>query len=151
VNKEDILSTKEIQKDIITNMRNWQKIENAAVASTGQIIEKTQNPIVRLVMEIIQRDSQMHYRVQELIADSLESKTVSMSPDELGNVWTAIERHIELEKKTIELAEEALALLRGRKMVVQEYLIHYLLTDEEKHASILEQLGIIKKGMYPYG
>jgi len=145
------MSTKEIQQGIIDNMRRWQKIENASVASTGKIIDKTNNPIVRLVMEIIQRDSQFHYRVQEMIADSLEFKTVSLTPEDLGDVWEMIEKHIELEKKTVELAEDALAKLKGKKMVVQEYLIHYLLEDEKKHNLVLDQLGIIKKGMYPYG
>jgi hypothetical protein len=145
------MSSKEIQEQIIGNMRRWQKIENASVASTGNVIEKTENPIVRLVMEIIQRDSQMHYRVQEMIADSFESKTISLTPDELAEVWTMIEKHIELEKNTVRFANDALQTLRGRKMVVQEYLLDYLLIDEQKHNRILETLGTIKKGMYPYG
>jgi len=145
------MTTKEIQQQIVANMRQWQKVENASVASTGNVIEKTTNPIVRLVMEIIQRDSQMHYRVQEMVADSLESKTISLTPEELAEVWTMIEKHIELEKKTVKLAHDALQALRGRKMVVQEYLLDYLLLDEEKHNRILETLGTIKKGMYPYG
>lgn len=145
------MSTKEIQQEIVANMRKWQKVENASVASTGRIIEKTENPVVRMVMEIIQRDSQMHYRVQEFIADSLEHKTVSLDPDELGQVWSLIEKHIELERQTIMLAEAALIALKGRKMVVQEYLLDYLLIDEEKHNKILDNLETIKKGMYPYG
>ena len=132
-------------------MRRWQKIENASVASTGNVIERTENPIIRLIMEIIQRDSQMHYRVQGMIADSLESKTITLTPDELGEVWGLIEKHIELEKKTVQFANEALAALKGKKMVVQEYLLNYLLIDEEKHNRILESLETIKKGMYPYG
>jgi hypothetical protein len=144
------MTTKEIQQQIISNVREWQKIENASVASTGKIIDATANPIVRLVMEIIGRDSQMHYRVQELIADSLETKTISLTPEELGEVWTMIEKHIELEKKTIEHAKTALAALKGKKMLVQEYLLNYLLIDEEKHNKVLEMLGIIQKGLYPY-
>ena len=145
------MSTKEVQEKIIDNMRRWQKIENASVASTGNIIGKTDNAVVRLVMEIIQRDSQMHYRVQEMIADSLESKTISLTPEELGEAWEKIEKHIELEKKTVTLAEEALEAIKGKKMVVQEYLLNYLLEDENKHNKILDAMGIIKKGMYPYG
>jgi len=145
------MSTKEIQQAIVDNMKRWQKIENASVASTGKIIDKTDNPVVRLIMEVIQRDSQFHYRVQEMIADSLETKTITLTPDDLGEVWEMIEKHIELEKKTVELAEEALENLKGKKMVVQEYLLHYLLEDEKKHNLVLDQLGIIKKGMYPYG
>lgn len=145
------MSTKEVQEQIIANMRSWQKVENASVASTGNVIEMTENPIIRLIMEIIQRDSQMHYRVQELIAESLESKTVTLTPEELAKVWDKIEKHIEIEEKTVELAKEALEVLKGKKMVVQEYLLNYLLMDENKHNRILGSLETIKKGMYPYG
>ena len=145
------MSTKETQEKIIDNMRRWQKIENASVASTGDVINKTDNPIIRLIMEIIQRDSQVHFRVQEMIADSLESKTISLSPDELSEVWDMIEKHIKLEEKTIEFAKEAKKALEGKKMVVQEYLLDYLLIDEQKHNKIMETLETIKKGMYPYG
>ena len=113
------MSTKETQEKLIDNMKRWQKVENSSVASTGNVIEKTDNPIISLVMEIIQRDSQMHYRIQEMIADSLESKTISLSPDELSDVWDLIEKHIKLEEKTIELANEAKEALMGKKMVVQ--------------------------------
>ncbi len=146
------MSVKEAQETIVKNMRKWQKIENASVASTGKIIEQTENPIVRLVMEIIQRDSQMHYRIQELIADSLESKAITLAPEEVGEVWGAIEKHIELEKETVEIAKASLKAAEGKKgMVVQSYLLDYLLKDEEKHNAILANLESIKKGMYPYG
>jgi hypothetical protein len=144
------MSTKEIQEKIVANMKQWQKIENSSVASTGKVIEATDNPIIRMVMEIIQRDSQYHYRVQEFIADSLESKTVVMSTDELAQVWDLIEKHIKLEEKTVELAKESLEALKGKKMLVQEYLLNYLLEDENKHNKILENLEKIKAGMYPY-
>ncbi len=145
------MSTKAIQEKIIDNMRRWQKIENASGSSTGKVIERTKNPVIRLVMEIIQRDSQMHYHVQEMIADSLESKTITLTPEELRDAWSMIEDHIKLEEKSVELANEAIKALKGKKMVVQEYLLDYLLTDEQKHNKILETLGTIKKGMYPYG
>jgi hypothetical protein len=144
------MSTKEIQEKIVDNMKRWQKIENASVASTGRIIEKSENPLVRIVMEIIQRDSQMHYRVQEMIADSLTTKTVQLTPEELADVWDMIEKHIELEKKTVALAAEAISALEGKKMLVQDYLLRYLLEDEQKHNHILESLDKIKAGMYPY-
>jgi ferritin-like protein len=145
------MTVKETQESLAATMRQWQKVEDSSVASTGKVIEKTDNVIVRMIMEIIQRDSQMHHRIQELIADSLETKTLHLNPDELADVWEMIEHHINLEKKTIQLAEEALDALRGKKMVVQEYLLHYLLEDEQKHNHVLEQLSVIKKGMYPYG
>jgi len=145
------MSLKEVQQEIVSNMKSWQKAENATIALTGQIMEKTDNPIVRLVMEVIQRDSQMHYHVQEWIADSLQDKTVSLTPEELGDVWKMIEHHIEIEKKSVEIAEQALASLKGRSMVIQSYLLNYLLEDEKKHNNLLNNLESIKKGMHPYG
>lgn len=145
------MSTKELQEKILENMKAWQKIENATVAATGAIIDRTENPIVRLVMEIIGHDSQMHHRVQQLIRDSLEGGTVTLTPEELGRVWGMIENHIEMEKETVTLAEQSLAALKGRKMVVQEYLLNYLKVDEQKHDLMLESLEKIKSGMYPYG
>ena len=143
------MTIKELQHEIVSNMKRWQKIEDASVASTGQIIEKTNNPIVRLIMEIIQRDSQMHYRVQEWIADSLDYKTVSLTPEELGKIWTLVEHQIELGKKTLEMARQSLAALEGKRMVVQEYLLSYLVEDEKKHNDLLSRLEMIKKGMHP--
>lgn len=144
------VSTKQIQEQIVDNMKRWQKIENASVASTGHVIEKTENPILRLIMEIIQQDSQMHYRVQGLIAESLTTRTITLTPEELGKVWHLVEHHIELERETVRLAEKALTALKGKKMLVQEYLLNYLLVDEEKHNTILDRMGDIKGGMYPY-
>jgi hypothetical protein len=145
------MSTKEVQETLIRNMRQWMKVENASVTSTAKVMEKTDNPVLHTIMEIIQTDSRRHYHVQDLIARSLESETVKLTPDEMADIWDLIEHHIEIEKKTIAMAEEALKALKGRKMVVQEYLLHYLLEDEQKHNNLLDQLSVIKKGMYPYG
>lgn len=145
------MSTKELQEKIIDNMRKWQKIEDVSIAQCSEIITKTKNPLIRMVMEIIRRDSENHYRVQELIASSLESATLSLSPEEIAEVWDLIQRHIDMEKKAETYARESVEALKGKKMVVQEYFLRYLLEDEEKHDHLLESLETIKKGMYPYG
>jgi len=145
------MTTKEIQEKLVHNMQQWMKIENASVVSTSQVLDKTDNPVIRAVMETIQADSQRHYKVQELIKNSLDTSSISLTPDDLSAVWDLIEKHIEIEKKTVELAHLSLEAIKGKKMVIQEYLLHYLLEDEEKHNSLLEKLETIKKGMYPYG
>lgn len=145
------MKTKEAQEMIVKNMRHWQHIENSAVFQTARVMENTDNPIIRIVMEIIQRDSQMHYRVQEMIADSLESKVMTLTPEEVGNVWDMIEKHIETEKETVRLAKESIAATEGKKgLLVQRYLLDFLLIDEEKHDALLENLAAVKKDMYPY-
>ncbi len=145
------MSTQELQEKIIANMRRWQQVEDAAVDQMSEIVAKTRNPLIRLVMEIIRADSQNHYRVQELIASSLESGTISFSPDEFVEVWDLIESHIKTEREAERIAAESIEMLKGKKMMVQEYLLHYLLEDEEKHDRLLKNMELMKKGMYPYG
>ena len=144
------MSTKEMQDKLIANMERWQQVEANAIKTTADIAAKVKNPIIKHIMEVIKRDSEMHARTQKMIVETLQG-TYTMTPDELAAVWGDIEKHIETERQTIELAKEAKGYLKGRKMTVQEYLVEYLLTDEEKHNALLDQLAIIKKGMYPYG
>ena len=140
---------KDLQNEIMDAMKVWQKMEDAALASTGRIIEKTTNPIIRLTMEIIQRDSQMHYNIEKWVAESLQDTAVSLTPEELMSVWTMIERHIELERKMIDTVAKLLPSLKGKRMVVQKYLLDYLLEDETTHANLLKRLEGIKGGMLP--
>ena len=140
---------KDLQADIVDAMKKWQRMEDASLASTGRIIERTTNPVVRLAMEIIQRDSQMHYAVEKWVADSFQDATVTLTPDELNRVWTMIERHLELEQKMIDTVKALLPSLKGKRIVVQEYLLNYLLEDETKHVSLLKRLEGIKRGMLP--
>jgi bacterioferritin (cytochrome b1) len=81
----------------------------------------------------------------------LEGQAVSLTPEEMATVWEGIEKHIDLEKKMVSNVAEALQLVKKRQMVVQEYLLNYLLEDERKHDNLLAALDQIKKGMYPYG
>jgi hypothetical protein len=142
------MSTKENLAKLVEILREWQHIENASIAQTSQIIDKTRNPVIRMVMEIIQRDSSMHHRVQQFIIDSVEKQAITLTPDDLAQVWGAIEGHIEAERRTGELIMAAQKALAGTKDVVQQYLLTYLGHDEKKHDDLLEDLSLIKRGMY---
>jgi bacterioferritin (cytochrome b1) len=144
------MKTKELQDKLVANMTAWQEVESDSIEMTARVSKKTDNPIVRQVMAIIMQDSSTHHRVQQFIIDSLTKETVSLQPEELADVWGLVEKHIALERKTIEYAKEALATLKGTRMMVQQYLLEYMLIDEEKHNKILDNLEGIKKGMYPY-
>lgn len=143
------MSTKEKLEAVVETMGRWQKLENATVAQTAKIMGETDNPLIRLTMEIIQRDSNLHYRVQQLIIDSITREQINVPVDELSRIWTSIEKHIEMERKTIELASQSLEALGGTKNVVQQYLLSYLMEDEKKHDKMLSALELIKKHMYP--
>jgi hypothetical protein len=118
--------------------------------STSSVVDRTENSVIRLIMEIIQRDSHMHHRVQGMIADSLESTPMTVTPEEISAVWDLIEKHAEIEKATIDLAKSSLAAIEDAKsLTVQHFLLKYLLADEEKHDALLDNLEAIKKNIYP--
>jgi rubrerythrin len=95
-------------------------------------------------MEIIRNDSVQHHRVQQFMIDTITRTPVTLSPDDLAEVWGQIEAHDELERQTIELAKE---LLNETTEPVHKVLLNYLLTDEKKHDSILGELEKLKKHM----
>lgn len=145
------MSMKSVQEVLLDNLKKWQKIEGASIASTAKIAADTDNALIRMVMSIIQRDSQTHQAVQEYLVSTLEQQAPTLNPDELVKVWDAIEKHIEIEKQMIELVRDALAVIGDKGMVIQQYFLRYLLEDEQKHEMLLDALEKIKKGMYPYG
>ena len=128
-------------------LRQWQVVEDGAIAHTTLIMEKTTNPLIRLVMEIIRHDSVMHRKVQQVMIDGLEKEAFSLTPEELGEIWGLVERHAELEKETLALAERA---RRNCRLFVHRHLLTYLIEDEQKHDRLLAQLEDFKRGIYPY-
>ncbi len=142
------MSTKETQGRLVEILSSWQQIENRSIAQCGDIADRTRNPVLRLVMEIIRRDSAMHHRVQQFVVDSLENEAVSLTVEDLEKVWGAIEAHIQAERETERLVLQAREALAGTKDVVQQYLLAYLAADERKHDELLEGLNLIKRGMY---
>jgi rubrerythrin len=132
----------------IDTLKNWQVIEKESIETCANIMERTDNAVIREVMEIIRNDSLQHHRVQQFIIDSFTKESVSLTPEEMGEIWSAIEKHDEVERQTIDIAKN---LLEDCNFPVQRVLLEYLLTDEQKHDALLSHLDQIKKGMYPYG
>jgi hypothetical protein len=142
------MGTKEKQDALVSTLKAWQRIETRSMAQSAAIVEKTRNPVIRMLMEIITHDSALHHQVQQFIIDSLESRTVSLTGEDLEHVWEAIEAHIEAERGTRELAEAARRALAGTRNVVPQLLLSYLASDEQKHDGLLEGLERIRRGAY---
>jgi hypothetical protein len=133
--------------ELASTLRRWQEIEDASVTACTGIIAKTENPLIRLVMEIIRQDSVMHKKVQQVMLDSMEKQAISLTPEELGQIWESIVHHAEMEKETLALAEKA---RKNCRLFVLRHLLTYLIEDERKHDRLLAQLESFKKGIYPY-
>ena len=133
---------------LLKTLRDWQGIERHAIETTTKIMEKTDNLLIRQIMEIIRNDSVQHHRVQQFIIDSLTKQPVNLSHDELAQIWEEIEAHDKVERKTIEMAKEC---KEECQFFVQEALLEYLIADEEKHDLILQGLDNFKKNMSKLG
>jgi hypothetical protein len=135
-------------EQLVSTLKTWQELERNALETTARVMEQTSNPVVRQVMEIIRNDSLQHHRVQQFLIDSFTRTPVTLTPDDMKEIWEQIEAHDRTEKRTIELAKQ---LWEQCRFPVQKVLLDYLIIDEEKHDRLLEHLNEIKKGMYPYG
>ena len=131
-------------EEIVQTLRQWQAIERESISVTREITEKTKRPIVRLMMEIISHDSLMHHRVQQFLIDGLTQSNVSVTREDLAEVWHRIEEHDKVEKKTIALARQ---LMEESWSPVHKRLLSYLITDEQKHDALIGQLEELKKDM----
>ena len=139
---------KERTEKLLRTLRDWQGIERHAIETTTKIMEKTDNLLIRQFMEIIRNDSVQHHRVQQFIIDSLTKQPINLSHDELAQIWEEIEAHDKVERKTIEMAKEC----RDEcQFFVQRSLLEYLISDEEKHDTILQGLEDFKKNMSKLG
>jgi rubrerythrin len=132
---------------LVSALGRWQAIERQAIDHTAQMMEKTDNPLVRQILEIIRNDSVQHHRVQQFIIDSLTKTPVHMKPEDLGEIWDEIEKHDQAEREVIELGKK---LRDDCTLFVQRTLLDYLIYDEEKHDKLLGALEQFKKNLYPY-
>jgi bacterioferritin (cytochrome b1) len=102
-------------------------------------------------MRIIEADSRRHREIQQVIVDSLAEQAIALTPEGMADVWDQVEAHVEMERKMVDGVRESLDAVTGEQLVVQEYLLRYLLADERKHERLLSELDSIKRGMHPYG
>jgi rubrerythrin len=130
------------EEKLLNTLHQWQHIEREAIETMDSIMSKTKNPLIRQIMEIIRNDSVQHHRVQQFLIDSITKEAVTLTPEELAEIWGQIEAHDEVEKKTIVLAKECMSESRS---FVHKAILNYLLRDEEKHDHLLQELEVFKR------
>ena len=141
------LESVENRDQFLSDLDEWLKVEAATRKSCSDVQKKTENPLVHMVAEIIRRDSKTHIEVLKLIKDNLTKQAISLTPDELADIWDLLDNHREMEQKSVDMAEKA---LRESRIFVIRHLLTYLLDDESKHLKLLNQLEDFKRQIYPY-
>lgn len=130
--------------EMVDVLRQWQGIERQAMNDTAEIMERTKSPLIRIIMEIIRHDSLMHHRVEQFLIDSVTKDDVTVTREDIAEVWESLEAHDRQERKTIQMAED---LRKKAWSPVHKLLLDYLLKEEGKHDSLISQLDAFKRDL----
>ena len=128
----------DMSEEFINTIKKWQTLEDETIRSSTELMEKSGNPIVRMIMQMIKLDSEKHKIMQQVLIDGLTRQSLSLSPDELAPLAEELGRHIEAEGKSVDLASKA---LEESELFVTRYILTLLLADEAKHHRLLGDLN----------
>jgi hypothetical protein len=132
----------EFSKEFASMIKEMQSLEDETIKYSEDMNKKTNNPLIRMTMDIIKHDSEKHKVMQQMILDSLSKESLHLMPEELSALSSVLERHIDAETKSLELAENA---LNNCELFSTKYILSLLISDEKKHHGILGQLSELKK------
>lgn len=137
-----------MEESVVNTFKEWQQLEDETIGFSEDLKKKTDNPFVKLIMEIIGRDSEKHKIMQQFVIDSFTKEAMHLSPQELMPLADIIEKHIKAEAKSMSLANASIA---GTHNFFAGFVASALLSDEAKHHEMLTMLDQIKGQVYPYG
>jgi hypothetical protein len=139
---------KKREEKLVQLITDWKSLENDTVALAEDLQKKSDNPFVKVIMEIIKRDSEKHKVMQQFVIDALTKEAVHLSPQELIPLADVLDRHIQAEAKSMGLANAC--AIESRNYFV-DFIVSTLTDDEVKHHNMLRTLDYIKGAVYPYG
>ena len=123
-------------------IREWQKLEDETIRFSEELMKKTNNQLINMTMEMIKHDSEKHKAMQQMLIDSVTKQALVLSPDDLNKLGGGLNKHMEAEARSIELADEA---LKNSELFATKYVLSYLIADEQKHHALLTKLEDLKK------
>jgi hypothetical protein len=141
------LESLEKREQFLSDLYEWLSVESDTVMKCSEIQEETDNPFVQLVAEIIRGNAKTHIRILNLIHECLTRKAVSLTPDELGQIWELAQGYMETESKSIAMAEQAIS---SSRIFIIKQLLAYMLEDKTRNLKLVGHLEDFKKRLYPY-
>lgn len=126
-------------EEFLNIIKEWQTLEKRTIESANELINRTgNNPLVRMTMEMIKHDSAKHKVMLHMVIDNLTKEAAHLNTDELASLSDLLHRHIEIEAKSIAVANDA---LQKCKLKIIRYILSALLNDEKNHHSQLHELN----------
>jgi hypothetical protein len=135
-------------EELATILKDWQGLEDQTIKFSEDLMKKSNNPFVKVIMEMIKRDSEKHKAMQQFAIDHLTKRAIEIAPQDLVPLADVLERHLQAEAKSMGLANVAIT---KSKDFFTNFIVSYLMADEIKHHEMLTKLDQIKGAVYPYG
>jgi hypothetical protein len=133
-------------EELLSIINEWIGLEDKTIASADELISKANNPFVKMRMEMVKHDSGKHKVMLQWIIDNLTKEAVHLTPDEILPLSALLHKHLEVEAKSIVLANNA---LKESRFPIVRYILSALLDDETRHhAQIIMLNDEIKKAIF---
>ena len=132
----------ELSKHFLEVIKEWQRLEDQTIKFSDELMKKTKNRLIKMTMEMIKHDSEKHKAMQQMLIDSVTKEPFILSPDDLNALGAGLNKHLEAEARSLQLADEA---LKNSELFVTQYVLSYLIADEQKHHNLLHKLEELKK------
>lgn len=136
----------ESSEELANIVREWIVLEDRTIASAEELIRKANNPFVQMRMEMVKHDSGKHKVMLQWILDNLTREATHLTPDEVAPLSALLHKHLEVEARSIVLANSA---LKKSRFPIVSYVLSALLEDETKHhAQIILLDDQVKKAVF---
>jgi len=122
--------------DFLKLMADWQAVEERMVGYAEDEKAKSQHPVIRAVLDILELDAQKYCRLQQMVAESVKKEALHLSPEELQALSAHINKRLEMEERTLALAEKA---AEKSQVFFPRYLLQYLISSLKKENALLRQ------------
>ncbi|MBF0558014.1 MAG: hypothetical protein HQL08_04460 [Nitrospirae bacterium] len=140
----EIMTAKERAKQdraLLSLLKKWQVIEGKTIESCETILKKSRNPIIKTLSRAIKNDSEKHKSILQLVIDGMTKTGYVLSPDDLADVASLLGKHIALEQKSIDVANQAIGISRD---TITTQMLKLILEDEKKHKKMAQQMNDLK-------
>ena len=141
------LESVESGEQFLADLYEWHSAESDTVVKCFEIQKKTNDILVNLVAEIIQRNSKTHIQVLSLLHEESTKKAISPTPDELGRIWDLVESYEETERKSKDMAEKVIC---SDRIFAIKQLFVYMVEDESRNLTFLNQLKDFGRRLDPH-
>lgn len=120
------------------NMNEYVSMELSYAEALKKTVEGLRNPVIKIIIESISRDSVKHAMIYKTIGLLMKGEGALIGEEEAEEILKEIERHIKSEEEMIRIVKSMLEGDVTNKAA--RFLLEYILKDEVVHHSMLKRV-----------